>query len=467
MHGSQLLLLIRQLDRRELKRISKYVRSPFFNLREDVIRLFDYLEKHVESPPQYLTKEKVFPEVYPNEKFDGQKLLYAMSFLLQHIRDYLALDSFKTDDFDAPTHLLRALRRRGIDKFFERSLGETTTDFDKQPLRNADYHFAQYELWTEQYELKHWQSRTGSFPFQEMSDELTAYFVAQTLRHACASLAHQTMSQRIYEQLFLDLIIEKIKQGYWANSLAVNAYWLAYQTLLNQSDTEGGHFSDLKELLVNRWQAFPQHELRDLYLIAINYCIKRLNRSDKRFERETFDLYRSGLENRILFENNILSPYTYKNALAAGIMVGELAWTENSIETFKNFLPERDREMVYRYNLAIFYFRQNRYADAMTILAQLNLREPLHQLDARRMLIRIYYDSSEWAALSPLLDSTKIYLRRQTDLGYGGESYLNFINFLQKILKIDPKDSAGRAILRGGIEAEKYVAEREWLMSKL
>ena len=169
----------------------------------------------------------------------------------------------------------------------------------------------------------------------------------------------------------------------------------------------------------------------------------------------------------MLFENGVLSAYIYNNALISGIMVSENDWAQGFLEEYKPFLPERDRENVYRYNLAILHFRTANYAEAMRLLQQTTPREPLHNLDARRMLMRIYYDFKEWSALSSLLESTRIYIRRQKDLGYGGEHYLNLVNFLQKMLKSDLSSRKTRDILRGGIEAEKSVAEKDWLLEKL
>jgi hypothetical protein len=88
----------------------------------------------------------------------------------------------------------------------------------------------------------------------------------------------------------------------------------------------------------------------------------------------------------------------------------------------------------------------------------------LFNLDARRLLARIYFELKENTALDSLIDNSKIYLHRQKDIGYHREMYLNFFKTLEILLKTDPKN---REILRGPIEATKYLAEREWLLEKL
>ena len=137
------------------------------------------------------------------------------------------------------------------------------------------------------------------------------------------------------------------------------------------------------------------------------------------------------------------------------------------LDEYKDFLIDTERTNVYNYSMAVLYFRLMDYAKAMDLLQKITLREVLFNLDARRMLMRIYYDFEERAALASLIDSTKIYIHRQKNMGYGREHYWNLTCFLQKMLKNDLKNPETRAILRGEVEAEKSIAEKEWLLEKL
>ena len=173
------------------------------------------------------------------------------------------------------------------------------------------------------------------------------------------------------------------------------------------------------------------------------------------------------MDNQLLLENGQLSPYTYKNVMSAAAKVGEYAWADTFLDQYKPFLPSKDRENVFRYNLALLRFRQGDTVAAMTLLQGVNLREPLFQLDARRLLARLYFDADELTALDSLIDNTKIYLHRQKDIGYQKEMYLNFFKILEKRLRLDMKNKKEVAVLRGQIDEIKMLAEREWLLEKL
>jgi hypothetical protein len=247
--------------------------------------------------------------------------------------------------------------------------------------------------------------------------------------------------------------------------LAVAAYYHAYRALSENSQLID--FQALRAILENDWQLFPETEMRGLYLLAINVCIRKINQFERAFEQEVLQIYRAGLHNKLLLENGQLSPYTYKNVMSATTKVGEFDWANTFLEDYKSFLPAKDRDNVFRYNLALLRFRQGNTGASMTLLHGVNLREPLFQLDARRLLARLYYDAHELTALDSLIDSTKIYLHRQKDIGYQKEMYVHFFKILEKMLRLDFKNKKELEILRGLIEETKMLAERDWLLEKV
>jgi len=77
MNKSRLSEIFKSLDKREVKQLRKWVRSPFFNQREDVILLFDYLDKNRPlDKPNKLDRKYIFSKIFPNEKYDEKKIGY-------------------------------------------------------------------------------------------------------------------------------------------------------------------------------------------------------------------------------------------------------------------------------------------------------------------------------------------------------------------------------------------------------
>jgi hypothetical protein len=462
--------------------------------------------------------------------FDAKKLNYTLSFLDNLIRNYLVINQLEDEKTERDVLLQKAFTARGSDKLAEKSLAQARQYFDEQQVQNAAAHFHDFRLHRAHYDRVSRRERSDDAGLQASSDAFTDFAAAEILRQGCSMLTQQAFSKRVYQLPLLDAVLgfcelrmslrgtkqtnyelkigadstlKTAKKGVYTegsslelktslrgtkqtneelktrdessleseiwnlkSSTAVLAYFHAYQSLSKDDDAvaQYAHFQELRTILEHNWQQFPADEMHGLYLLAINFCIKKINRGDRQFEREVLGIYKIGLENRLLFENNQLSPYTYKNAMMAALKVGEMGWASQLLDDYKPFLASNDREMIYKYNKALYFFRNNDYNSAMQLLQTVNLKEVLFNLDARRLLARIYFELKENTALDSLIDNSKIYLHRQKDIGYHREMYLNFFKILENLLKIDPKN---RDILRGPIEATKYLAEREWLLEKL
>ena len=103
----------------------------------------------------------------------------------------------------------------------------------------------------------------------------------------------------------------------------------------------------------------------------------------------------------------------------------------------------------------------------MTLLQEVTLKEVLFNLDARRVLMRIYYELGEFSALDSLLESFTVFLHRQKNLGYHKNNYQNLIKFVKKLLQIDLKDEVLKSQLKQDIDDTLELTERDWLLAQL
>ncbi|MCB9275213.1 MAG: hypothetical protein H6564_14310 [Lewinellaceae bacterium] len=465
MYKSTLAEAFRSLSKRDIRELRKFVRSPYFNQRDDVIRLFDYLVEAADQGEEALRRERAYAYVFPGQAYDDAWMKLVMHFLLNAIRQYFAMLEVQADDAGLQLHLVRALRRRGLDRLFEKEMKNLEQQQVRQPYRNVGYHYHNYQLQLERYEYDHRQRRSGRMNLQELAEELTIFYLADILRHSCTVLTARNISQEDYQLELLEEVLRYVERSPVRQSPAVAIYHQAYKAL-SEPDQEF-YFDNLLELIEKHWQQFPPDEARDIYLLAINYCIQRLNKGQRLYIQQAFELYRKGLERGVLLEEGALSKFTYNNVLMLAIALQEWEWAEGFLEQYKAHLPERERENIYRYNLAVYYFRKPDYGRAMELLQQASLEDVLYSLNARSMLLRIYYELEEFDALESLLDSFRTFISRQKGLGYHKEHYLNLLSFVRQMLRLPPGDYKARQKLRRKVEGAAAVAEKGWLLEKL
>ncbi len=479
MNNSTLIQLFKSLDKADRRQLRKVVASPYFNQREDVTALFEYIGKHIDAGAPKLMKEKAFAAIYKKEKFDVDRFYYPMSLLTQIILKYLAMNELEKHPPQYNRLLNQSLQHRGAEKIYEKTITEAKVYLEQQPLRNASFHLDNSMLRLDEFEAEQRLHRDANFELQEITNDFHFYCISEVLRIACALLSHQLVAKKNYQQPLLEFVLIAAEQYLTVPAIAMQYY--AFKTLnesskmtqiiaessVNDENTEGVFFQKLKNEITLNQKLFTEPELRDLLKVAINYCIRRQNRGELAYIPEALELYRFGFDNSILTENGIVEPYDYKNVLMLALKINDYDWAEQFLIDYKKFLPDKERENLYKYNYAIFSFRKKDYDKAINLLQEVNLKEVLFNLDARRMLARIYYDLNEVSALDSYIESSKIYLHRQNDIGYQKDMYSNFFRFLEKIIKSNLKLSQIKETIKIEIEGTQLLAERDWLLSIL
>lgn len=466
MKDSRLLEIFQQLSTKEIRMLEKFVNSPFHNQRPDVISLYQYLRQFMQQPTKIaLQKEAAFPFLFPDDPFSEKKIRYTMSFLYQAIKDFLAIQTFKSNPIDTQIAVVQSFRKKGVTRLFKQELKATASLLDKSALRNQTYYFQNYVLENERYLFTTSQTRGEAVGLIESAKHLDRFFIISKLRQSAEILSHQSLDNAQFQLPFLTEILTYLNKNGTADNPAIAIYYHCYQVLAAENSLP--YFQNLRQLIATYSACFPARELQDIYSFALNYCIKQLNAQEIPFGREALELYKEGLQQQIFFENGILSRFHYKNIVALGLGLKEFDYVADFIETYKSYLEKKYRESTYCYNLALLHYRMENYDKAMKLLQQVGTKDVFNNLTARRMLVIIYYDQGDFEALYSLLDSFQNYVYRKHGLGYHRKLYLNFIKFTRKLLQLEGMTDLQISTLREAILATWNVAEKEWLLEQI
>lgn len=454
------------LSEKEVVRFGKFLHSPYFNRRDDVSALFGILQKESKNGLDGLTKEAVFAHLFPAEPFDRARFNYLVNFFAERLEQFLACEELLNDRFQNRLLRCRAFRRRGLLAHFDANARALARDHAASRLRNAGWCLFEYQLQNEIFARQILHRRGVPTNLDVATGALSNFFLLENMRWSATAHSLASLSREARAPVPLAAETHDVAAGTAeADNPAVALTYAGLRALADPEDEI--HFQRLKTLLRAHVGLFPPDEGRDLYMAAINFAIRRHNRGERVYTREAFELYREALEAGLLTENGVLPKYTFINILNLAQLVGEHAWARDFLDRGRALLPPAERDNVWRYAQAGYHFRRSEYQPVLELLRAVEFSEVFIHLDARKMLIRSYYELGEWPALASLLDSFKAYLRRQKDLGYHRESYLNFVKFTQKLMKTAGKRAAARRRLAEQIRTAAAVAEREWLMEKL
>lgn len=465
MEKSRLLEVFRQLDRSDIRLFGKFVRSPYFNQQETLVRLWDYLHIHGSAGKDKLEKQTVFRSLFPGKPYNDQAMRLMMSDLHQLIGQYIGCRQLFSDPLKLSTLQAAGWQERQNSVQFERSLLLAEKIAESATEESADLHWDTYRIGLEKYMFTARLAPAGNFDFSTLVHHIDAAYLAARLRLACLAFTHKTVYGLESQFYFLDELLGYVKQSDLLRSALVGVYYHCYLSLRNSEQSE--HFQAFKTILIGQGKSFSAVELRDLYLFAINYCIRKVNENQLEFFFQVMDLYKEGLQTGSLLENGQLSRFTYHNIVAAALQTGEYSWAEQFIQDYKGLLAKEYRESSYSFNLARLAYRRKQYDIALPLLQKANYRDLLLNLAAKTLLLKIYYELSEHDLLHAHLTAMKTFIRRKRVIGYHHDNYLKIVRFTVKLLTINRFDRTEREALRQEIEHDLTLTEREWLLEQL
>jgi hypothetical protein len=464
MQKSHLFAVFQSLELPELHDVAQWVRSPVHNQRQDIVDLLDYFTRHRRvSDPFFWRKEQVFTCIFPGEDYEEKKIRYTMAFLSKAIAQCLAYRAFIADTGIAELYLSKVYRRKGLEQAAEKSIREGRAKLEVSSLRDTHFLYKAYIEAMNSYEQANLQSRDTLSAYRQVLDAWLQFSAAERLRLACSGLSHTALTNSLLSEEMLEEAL--MFAGKAAVGPALQLYTTIFRVLRSPEGKD--HFVALKAQLADCEIYFEKQELKNIYLLAINYCIRQINSGQKQFLEEVFALYNRGLGAGFFLENGIMSRFTFNNIVNAGLGLKAFDWTEQFIHRYRDHIEARYRDNTFHYNLAILYYRKPDYNKAMELLRVAVFDDIHHQLDARRMLLKIYYESDATDALSSLLDSFKVFIYRQKAIGAYKSHYLNLIRFTKKLLRLDFHNRREIAALRQEIQATEALAEREWLLGCL
>lgn len=456
--------ILQTLSKEEWHWLVKFADSPIFNKHSEVRHLLDFLRKKIALEiPEKLAVEQAESQVFNNDK---AKFHHVSNYLLNCIEQFLAWQEYGKDESVHQYFLLKSYQNHGLETQFKGTLDKFKKKRQSQPHRSPHFYRMDYLLQYEDYQYYLRQGRAAPFNLQELSAVHDIGFIAEKLKIACILASHQRVATMDYDTGLLQFVLDFVEKNQHLLEIPpIGVYFHGYKTSVEPDNDM--HYQSLRKRFVENTQCFTVIELNDIYLLLVNYCIRRHNLGNKKYSLDAFNWYKSGFDAHVFVQNGRLPRFTYSNTVALGLAVGEYEWVIDFIETHKQFLQANHREGVYSFNLARYFFYKKDYKKALPLLLTGEHDDPLHVIVAKNLLLKVFYETKEITALYNHLDSFTSWLKRKKNLGYQRDNSLNIIKIIQKLLSLQPSDKKGKMAIEQEIATAKPLSERDWLLEQL
>jgi hypothetical protein len=451
--NSKLIALFRGFTSGEVKRFRLFLQSPYFQSSDEVSALGLAL---LEQWPHF--------EQISLEKTDPKLLNYQLSDLLQLAYRFVGLEEMQASRENETNYwALRSLSNRGLEKHYSLLLERTKSH--TLALQKPDAALHQFMFRLEDLDRKHFDQlglRKHNESLQRAVDRLDLFYLLEKLKHTCAMLNSQVVLATPYAFRY----VPELKAFFETNPMpegapGISIYYQIFRLLtLPDADAE---FEQLKDLIRRHGNAFELAELTNIYSYALNYANAR-SQID-RFAQEALDLYTQGIKDGVLLEDGKLSPWHFKNVIKLALRSQQYAWAQQFILEKSALLDDGFKTDAIHYNLAELHFYTGKYDEALLHLNKVEFTDINYNLGAKLMLVKIYFEQSEFVALQSLLHSFKTFLMRNREISETfRRAYLNFLKCVKKLEKVNKRNAAA---LKLEIEQMEPITAKAWLLAQI
>lgn len=469
MESSKLVNILKTLDKPAWKALERFVHSAYHNRRPKLIELLALLKK---ASPQWkskkLKKEVIYAQLFPDETYVESRIVELMKALVKLIEQFW-LVSKPTEATEAYRTLALTYHQQGFPNYRDIFLDKAAKALQQTQMDTETYHNQVFQHQLQLHQLIEAEGKRNQEPnLQELHHQFDAYYICTKLKYYCKVLNYQNFRSFPYTIRMMNAVLEEAAHSSYVNMPSIQIYYHGVYTLLSLDNEH--NFHQLKTLLAANTQNFSVEELQNIFVLARNFCIKKVRSGKNEYVKEALDLYKIEIEEDLILEDGKIPDADCRNIIKLALVADDLNWALQFLSNFKSKISED----IHAFSLANVYFHQQQYEKVLSVLSSVHFKEVLLELAARALILKTYFQLSRTTQdfifedkLDAYIDSFKAFLkRRKEELTKYYLSYLNLVKFTQAINKLYWKPTLDKVKLTSihqQILATPETAEWDWL----
>ena len=430
----------------------------------EIQRLYQYL---IRFAPQYKSAKVARASIQKALNWGDKKLTDRSSQLLQGLGQCLAVSELLSDPLEQQLRLMDIYENLELDKHYQSAKRQAQKALSNIKRRGPDFFIKQYKLNQLEARAQETYQRKHKPSLQAAADALDEFYLSSKLDYILEMTSAGSVLDIPYDIRHADAIKQWASQPPYLGSPLIDLYRVTL--LLIEKPQEEEHFIQLRTLLEHHHAEIPEGILKHLYTYLLNHCTSQITKhGNAKFYQYYLDINTKLIDQGLILEEGLLLPWRYSNLITVGLRTGKLKWTRQFLDRYRSYLPSEDNENTYNYNLAHCLYYERKVDDALLLLLQLDLRDPLLAIAAKNLTAKIYWENDQLELLLNFLENYRLYIYRQQLAKSGLKKRVkNFIDFTRRLAKIPDFEPERRKELLSELPKPAEILEHEWLVKQL
>lgn len=463
-----------------MNEFGKFVRSPFHNESEKMIKLYDFIKKYFpDLTDKNFTKENIYNGLYGNVKYEDKKMRDRCSDMLKLAEEYLAIKHLKDDEFTFKRFSLIELLDRKLEVHFDKKYKEIKKIItDSKMADNEGSFFDEHLLsiaYNMFYQYKHPMGKRNNF-FNGVSEELELlfkYFSIQVMRYYAFANHLKGFINIDFNYDFYDAVMDYVEKKDLRRYPLIDALWYILK-IHDDNRKDEKLYEGLKNLYNKNYKLFIEKDRIMILTELYNFSWTKSIIPGSRFIKERFEIIKLQIEHDVYAkQDGWMQREQYTTVIKAASVVKEFDWVEKFIDNYTIKVVPEFREDAYLWAKAFLYYSQEKYEAALNIIGKTKNGDYIFYVNIKTLLIKILFELNEYERIFTTIDSFKHFLNSNTFIpDHIKERTLNFLNFAYRITMMNinnEKDEYKISKLADEINncPKNELSDYNWLLEKI
>jgi hypothetical protein len=481
---SKVIEILKGLSKHELKELSDFILSPYYNKNKNVIKLFEELKKfYPDFCSRNMTKEYVYAKVFPGKKYADKTFRNLTSDILKLAEKYLVSKSLADDKLLEKRLLVKSLTGKNLISSAEHALREADKIFDNALFDGGNVFFTKHLIEMEKDFLEIAKNNLITLNMKE-GEYIIYTFLSKYLlfKMKLANYKQKLGTQKTSE--FIEEFDNMVNLEGWmkhmessGNIQAEDIILIYYYTIKFMTDvSDDKSFDKALELFYKNKIKIDKTETVNLYLTFTGFCAVKMAKGEEQYTEILFDLYNRMFNEKLIMGENdkYLHIIIFNNVVTTALRLNKLEWTKSFIEKYSPLLMPEYRESMYNYSYSWYYFSSGEYGKSLKHLSKVNHENYWIKSRSKILQLRLYYELNYVESFFSLYDSLKHYIKSNKEIPeYGKQHDYTFISLLNRLAKIkfpaSGKLTSSEQTANIEMEARQNLKGqfREWILLKI
>lgn len=469
---SKLLKLFNSLNNSEKREFGKFLKSPFFNESKINLELFYSLLKHSAKSSSEIRTEEIILNAFTHKNYSPEMRRRIASDFLSLLKEYLVQKELKKEKFVNIFLLLKTLRKRNADVFFEFELKKVKKLMNDFKLRDREYFMDKIRILFEEYIF--YYSRLNRKKYLEVSNlsehSADLLYILSKLNIFINSSIDITFLQTIpkLDKSFIDIfyLIEKYLIYIKANEPEIYIYYLIAKLI-----KEKGEENSIKKII--RYTKKKNTLLNDnvkefIYNIVFKYTIILIHHGKFHLIPVAIEILKL-MEDKKIFEKMWEIPMlTYLSAVNIHLYMQETNLAIKFIEKYSGRLNPTYRNKIIKVSKALVLFEQNKFEEARILVEKLKTKNILIYIYSKSVLLKIYYETGRYNFIPPVVDTFRQFIIRKHEMDPQMQnSILKFLKYIKRLSNYKLSGKKHPTDISELFKKESNFFTNKWLSEKI